>query len=102
MMHSLTKVALGAALVAGLAGCADDYARGYGYGYYGAVAPYYGWYGDYYYPGTGVYVYDRYRVARRWSDRDRDYWSARRDGWRGRTIRDNWHDFGRGGRGRRR
>lgn len=93
MVGSMTKLALGAALLAGLGACADDYAGGYGRGYYGAVAPYYGWYGDYYYPGTGYYVYDRYRVARRWSDRDRDYWSARRNGWRGGPVRDNWRGF---------
>ena len=31
---------------------------GYGYGY---GSPYYGWYDNYYYPGTGYYVYDTYR-----------------------------------------
>lgn len=93
MISSVTKLALGAALLAGLGACADDYADGYGRGYYGAAAPYFGWYGDYYYPGTGYYVYDRYRVARRWSDRDRDYWNARRSGWRGGPYRDNWRGF---------
>lgn len=102
MMRSFTKLALGAALLAGLGACADDYGSGYGRGYYGSVAPYYGWYGDYYYPGTGYYVYDRSRVARRWSDRDRDYWSARRNGWRGGPVRDNWRGFHGGGRGHRR
>ena len=38
---------------------------GYGnpYGGYGyrLLRPCYGWYDDYYYPGTGVYVYDSYR-----------------------------------------
>lgn len=107
MMQSWTKLALGAALLAGLGGCADDYYGGYGGGYYGggyygSAAPYYGWYGDYYYPGTGVYVYDRYRVARRWSDADRAYWQGRRSGWRGGQFRDNWRGFNRGRRGFRR
>ena len=26
-----------------------------------ATSPF-GWYGDYYYPGTGIYVYDRHRI----------------------------------------
>lgn len=100
MIRSLTKVALGAALLGSLAGCADDYVGGYGGGYYGAVTPYYGWYGDYYYPGTGIYVYDRYRVARRWSDGDRAYWYGRRNGWRGGRFHNNWRDFHRGRPGR--
>lgn len=102
MTQSFTKLALGAALLAGLGGCADDYASGYyGGGYYGSAAPYYGWYGDYYYPGTGIYVYDRYRVGRRWSDADRAYWQSRRKGWHGGAFRNNWRDYHRGRRGPR-
>ena len=45
------------------------YGGGYPYGYagynspygYGYGSPYYGWNNGYYYPGTGYYVYDRYR-----------------------------------------
>jgi hypothetical protein len=59
------------------------YGGGYGYGRYGASygygAPYYGWYDGFYYPGTGYYVYDRYRRPYRWSDRHRRYWEGRRD-----------------------
>ena len=54
--------------------------RGYGYGYpsYGYAAPYAGWYNNYYYPGTGVIVYDRYRRGHRWNDDQRRYWEQRR------------------------
>ena len=70
----------------------------YGYGGYGN--PYWGWYGDYYYPGTGYYVYDRYRRPYRWSDRQRRYWSERRERAVNttqtadrRVLRENWSDF---------
>jgi hypothetical protein len=54
---------------------------GYGYGgYYGGYDPF-GWYGDYYYPGSGIYVYDRYRTRHRWNDDQRRYWQNRRDRW---------------------
>ena len=48
---------------------------GYGYGY----APYYGWYDDFYYPGSGYYVYDRYRRPHRWTDAQRRYWESCRE-----------------------
>jgi hypothetical protein len=85
----------------GSAGYYDGYGAGYpGYGYAGGYAPsYFGWYGDYYYPGTGVYVYDRNRRAHRWNDRQRSYWSGRRGNGR---IRDNWADFRRDYRSERR
>ena len=55
---------------------------GYGMGYpgygYASYAPW-GWYDDFYYPGTGYYVYDRYRRPFRWTDAQRRYWEARRD-----------------------
>ena len=44
--------------------------RRYGYG-----SPYYGWYGDYYYPGTGYYVYDSYRRPYAMTTTQRQYWS---------------------------
>jgi hypothetical protein len=47
-------------------------------GYYGDQSAYYGWYDNYYYPGTGSYVYDSYRRPHTWSDRQRTYWSTRR------------------------
>lgn len=93
-----------------LAGCAydmygDPYGNGYGYAPYGGVSvgvgyggyggygygyPYYGygygydpfgWYGDYYYPGTGIYVYDRHHNRHQWSDDQRRYWENRRSNW---------------------
>lgn len=68
-----------------------DYSYGYGYGgydpYYGYGGygsysrygpPYGGWYSGYYYPGSGVYVYDRERRRHRMSDAQRRYWERRR------------------------
>lgn len=107
-MSKSWKVMIGAALLGGaglLGGCAED-----GYGYSGVSvgynsgwgSPYWGWYDDYYYPGTGVYVYDRYRHRHAWNDGQRAYWEQRRHDWRGeQRWRDNWHDFHpRGGGGR--
>jgi hypothetical protein len=56
------------------------YGGGYGYGYpsYGYASPYGGWYNNYYYPGTGVYVYDRNRRSYRMSDAQRRYWQQQR------------------------
>ncbi|WP_010546042.1 hypothetical protein [Sphingomonas elodea] len=109
-MHIGLKAIIGAGLLGGaalLGGCADS---GYGYGG-GRVAvgsgwgsPYWGWHEDYYYPGTGAYVYDRYRQRHAWSDGQRAYWEQRRGTWRGNPRwRNNWRDFrGRPGGWRRR
>ena len=91
---------MGAVLVAaatlGLGGCVayDDYGYpssrvsvGVGYG-----APYYGWYDDYYYPGAGYYVYDRYGDRYYISDRYRNYWWARRA--HGGNYPYNWGAYG--------
>ncbi|HEU0100434.1 MAG TPA: peptidase [Allosphingosinicella sp.] len=94
----------------GLSACTayDDYGYGYGglsvgygaarycdpywddcyYGRGGAYGPWYGWYGDYYYPGFGIYVYDRYRRPHRWNDDHRRYWEGRRSRYGDR----NWND----------
>lgn len=82
-----------------LGGCVYD---DYGYGGvnvgYGVADPYYGynagygglggWYNDFYYPGTGVYVIDRRGGRHRWNDDQRRYWENRgrqnRPGWGGR------------------
>jgi hypothetical protein len=82
----------------------DGYYGGgyYGAGYGGFGAPYYGWYNDFYYPGTGIYVYDRYRRPFRWNDNQRRYWEGRRGGYRNEQIRDNWGDFRRDVRRERR
>ena len=97
------------------------YGSGYGYGAYGPFGYYdpryggyydpryryggyygspFGWYGNYYYPGSGIYVYDRYRTRYVWSDSQRRYWRERHNRWRNRGGRDhnkeNWSGFGRG------
>ena len=61
------------------------YGSGYGYGY----SPY-GWYDGYYYPGSGYYVYDRYRNPYYWSDGHRRYWTVRR---KDPSVREVWTDF---------
>jgi hypothetical protein len=53
------------------------YGSPYGYGSYGYGSPYYGWYDNYYYPGTGYYVYDSYRRPYAMSTSQRQYWSQR-------------------------
>src|SRR4051794_3193334 len=75
---------------------------GYGYGspYYGGYgygSPYYGWYDNYYYPGTGYYVYDSYRRPRAMTTTQRQYWSGRSPALRTTsartTVRPNWSGF---------
>ncbi|HEU4705064.1 MAG TPA: hypothetical protein VFS45_05095 [Sphingomicrobium sp.] len=87
----------------------DRYGYGspYGYGYspYGyrpayGYAPYWGWNDGYYYPGTGYYVYDRYRRPRVWTDAERQYWTERASSSNRTTtgrLLDNWADFSSGG-----
>ena len=88
----IATMTLGAAL--GLAGC-SSYDDGYGYSrvslaYGNAYPSYYGWYDNYYYPGTGYYIYDRSGSRYRWNDRYRTYWEARRPSGR---YRDNWSGY---------
>jgi len=103
-----SRIALAGALALGttLGACTDDYG-GYGYssvsvgygspGYYDGRwgDPYWGWYGDYYYPGSGYYVYDRNHRRSRWNADQQRYWQGRGAGWRGDRghMRSNWHDF---------
>ena len=76
------------------------------WGYYRSN-PYWGWYDNYYYPGVGIYVYDRYRRPHRWTDSHQRYWTSRQSYWRGRDdfrqsrreMRENWRDFRRDRRG---
>ena len=82
----------------------DDcyYGRGYGgYGRYGSYDPWYGWYGEHYYPGIGVFVYDRWGRSYRWNDNDRRYWEGRRQRWGNRDWNDrrweNWNGYRRNG-----
>lgn len=112
-------VALLSAVGFGTAACTDGYGYsgvglGYGSGYYadpyygdpyyagvGGVGGSFGWYDNFYYPGTGVYVYDRYRRPHRWNDGQRRYWQSR-PGWNGSGARANWNDFRRDYRAERR
>ena len=80
---------------------------GYGYGspyyggYYGSSYGYgspYGWYDNYYYPGTGYYVYDSYRRAVPMTTAQRTYWSQRSPALRTNTttqtrVKENWSGF---------
>jgi hypothetical protein len=113
-------ISLLAAGALSLGGCADyygyggDYYGGYGYGspyiglgyssgyyspYYGGYgygSPYYGWYDNYYYPGSGLYVYDTYRRPHVMTTTQRTYWSQRSPSLRaGSTTRarENWSGF---------
>ncbi len=96
----------GASLGYGLAYVGDPYYGGYGGGWDGWGGGYYGggawgWNNNFYYPGTGVYVYDRYRRPHRWNDAQRRYWQSR-PGWNQPGARANWNDFRRDVRGERR
>jgi hypothetical protein len=62
-------------------GYGDPYGGYYGgYGGYGGYDPF-GWFGDYYYPGSGSYVYDRSRTRHVWSGDQQNYWTQRRQQW---------------------
>jgi len=87
--HGMTAAVVACSALLG--GCVTDtYGYGpsgyydggyYGGGYYGGIdygyGPAYGWYGDFYYPGSGIYVYDRGGRRSRWTDDQRRYWSDR-------------------------
>lgn len=95
----------GVSVGVGNAGYYDPYYGGYGYGagypgygYGYGFDPYWGWNDGFYYPGTGYYVYDRYRYPHRWTDAQRRYWEQRRkatlaSGFR--SLATNWSDFDR-------
>jgi hypothetical protein len=113
----LRALALAAIATVSVTGCStyDDYYGGYGYGrsYYGNsygyspygyrssyssyytpyayATPYYGWYNNYYYPGVGVYIYDRSGSRYQWNDTYRNYWERRRD--RSYSGRENWSGY---------
>lgn len=106
-LTKLSLAAMAAASAFALGGCADDmygpygYAPygygaygygypygGYGYGYgYGAYYDPFGWYGDFYYPGVGIFVFDRDRHRHIWNDDQRRFWENRRSSWQSRTGR---------------
>jgi hypothetical protein len=111
----LRTLALAASAAVALAGCTDYYGDGYGYGYsrpysygssyygtpyrsysygyspYSYSTPYYGWYNNYYYPGVGVYIYDRSGSRYQWNDTYRNYWQSRRSGTY--SGRENWSGY---------
>ncbi len=73
----------------GYGGYRSPYGHGGGFGYdpFNRYNPYYrspyysspfGWYGGYYYPGTGYYVYDRERRRRPLTEQLRQYWERQR------------------------
>ena len=86
-------------------GYGSPYYGGYGYGYggypyygssYGYGMPSYGWYNDYYYPGTGYYVYDTNRRPYVMTTTQRQYWTTRSPALRASsttTVRPNWSSF---------
>ncbi|HVL77844.1 MAG TPA: hypothetical protein VM346_01000 [Sphingomicrobium sp.] len=87
----------GASLGYGSAGYYDRYFDPYHDPWYRG-ASYWGWYDGFYYPGTGYYVYDRWRRPHVWNDLQRRYWSQRREHIRSRTgerfePRENWSGF---------
>lgn len=88
-------LAVSAAL--GLAACSTY--GGYGSGYYGSgyavSGGYYdGWYDNYYYPGRGVYVYDRGGRRHAMNPNQRRYWLDRARSPEDRAqVRRNYRDF---------
>ena len=97
MTSSLFRLVLVAGAALALTGCASDRdggrsyvgaSIGYASPYYG---PYYGWYDNYYYPGVGVFVYERSGARHRWNGTQRRYWQARRPRTR---VTENWSGYG--------
>ncbi|WP_439532599.1 hypothetical protein [Polymorphobacter sp.] len=99
-MFNKKILAVGALVIAsmGLGACADQYAYGRAPGYDRGYAGYdqywgdpygwrnvpvgysgsgFGWYDNYYYPGSGAYVYDRRGNRSAWNQRQRGYWQPR-------------------------
>jgi hypothetical protein len=53
---------------------------------YGFSSPYCGWYDGYFYPGSGNYVYDRYRNRHAWTGPQQQHWTTQARGPNGRTV----------------
>ena len=114
---NISMLAAGALALGGCAYGGLGYGVGYGgyYGDYGYGAPYYGydygaydpfgWYGDYYYPGAGVFVFDSSHHRHRWDRDQQRYWTSRRTQWESHSGRHwsghNWSGFNRHGTGDR-
>jgi hypothetical protein len=69
----------------------------YGLGYGGFGSPF-GWYDNYYYPGTGYYVYDSYRRPHVMTTTQRVYWTRRSPALRTSSttrtrVKPNWSGF---------
>lgn len=87
MVHMLPRIALTLGIAVSLGGC-TIYTGNEDYGYYdpyydaygtsGYADSYFGWYDDYYYPGVGTIIYDRYGSRHSWDRRHRRYWESRR------------------------
>ena len=98
--HSGVSIGVGYGSGYGGYGYGSPYYGGYGYGspYYGGYSPF-GWYNNYYYPGTGSYVYDTYRQPHVMSTTQRQYWSSRSPAFRTTTtstrtnVKPNWSAF---------
>jgi hypothetical protein len=58
----------------------------YSPGYYGYRNYPYGWNNGFYYPGRGIYVYDRHHRAYRWNQTQRRYWEGRRSNWNNHQV----------------
>lgn len=102
LSHRIRAAVLVASASLGLAACStyDGYGYGYGSGYYrGGYAlsdggPFYGWYDNYYYPGSGYYIYDRRGNRRAMNQQQRSYWLNRARTPQDRAqIRRNYRDF---------
>lgn len=80
-------------------GYGDAYEGGayYGGGYYGGGYPAYGWFDGFYYPGSGIYIYDRGGHRRQMRDGDWRHW--RSGGGEGHAGRGPGDGYGYGGRG---
>jgi hypothetical protein len=79
-------------------GYCDPYFNDCAYGGYGYADPWFGWYDNVYYPGVGVFVYDRYGRRFNWADHHRSYWMGRRGYWGSRDWNDRrwerWDGYG--------
>lgn len=105
--RQLRTAALAVCATLGLSACTDGYGYGggvysagvgyydgYSDGYGGGWGPSYGWYDNYYYPGSGYYVFDRGGRRHTWNNRQRDYWRSRADTREDRReVRQNFRDY---------
>jgi hypothetical protein len=100
LARPIRAAVLAAAAALGLSACSTYDGYGYGGGYYrGGYAlsdggPFYGWYDDYYYPGSGHYIYDRRGHRRAMNQAQRRYWLSRAQNREDRQqIRQNYREF---------